>query len=186
MDLLVSFPRRYFGPARREIVRILERLGDAAPGVEKSGVPGICLAHTGLDNRDVVARCAELQRREPQAFRFAMKWVPVDYWCVKDLDAIRQLVAEQVLPRIGVEETWAMQVEKRGWSAYHKADIIARLAEAIDRKVRLKAPDKLVRIDILANVAAVSVLRPGETFSIHAASPHRLAREALARATRSG
>jgi tRNA(Ser,Leu) C12 N-acetylase TAN1 len=38
----------------------------------------------------------------------------------------------------------------------------------MDRKVRLKAPDKLVRIDILARAVAVSVLRPGEIFSAYA------------------
>jgi len=37
--------------------------------------------------------------------------------------------------------------------------------------VRLKAPDKLVRVDILGRMVAVSVLRPGESFSIHAPAP---------------
>lgn len=167
----MSYPRRYYGPAKREIVRIFRRLGDAQPSVEKSGVPGICVAHTALDSRDVIARCAQLQQGEPQAFRFTLKWVPVDYWCEKSLDAIKRLIEEQVAPRIGAQETWAMQVEKRGWGEYHTAEIIQRLAEAIDRKVSLKAPDKLVRVDILGSAVAVSLLRPGEVFSIYAPSP---------------
>jgi tRNA(Ser,Leu) C12 N-acetylase TAN1 len=61
-----------------------------------------------------------------------------------------------------------MQVARRGWDQYHTAEVIARLAPAIDRKVRLKAPDKLVRVDILARTVAVSVLRPGEIFSVYA------------------
>ena len=170
MDLLVSYPRGYYGRARDEIVRILGRFGDPQPGIEKSGVPGICLVHTSLDNRQVVVRCAELGDSEPASFRFAIKWVPVDFWCGKDLDAIMRVIKEQVAPRIGAEQTWAMQVEKRGWGQYHTAEIIERLAPAIDRKVRLKAPDKLVHIDILGKAAAISVLRPGEIFSIHAPS----------------
>lgn len=163
----MSYPRRWHGAARREIARTLGRFGDAQPLVEKSGVPGICVVRTSLDNRQVVARCAALCHAEPDAFRFAIKWVPVDYWCDKDLGAIERLIREQVAPRIGAQETWAMQVEKRGWGEYHTAEIIRRLAEAIDRRVRLKAPDKLVRIDILGAAVAVSVLRQGESFSIY-------------------
>lgn len=168
MDLLVSYPRGCYSPARREIGRTLARLGDAQPRIEKSGVPGILVVRSSLDNRHVVAQCAALYRAEPDAFRFAIKWVPVDYWCEKNLDAIERLVRNEVAPRIGAQETWAMRVEKRGWAEYHTAQIIERLAQSIDRRVRLKAPDKLVRVDILGAAAAVSLLRQGETFSIYA------------------
>lgn len=166
----MSYPWGCYGPAQKEIVRILRRFGDPAPHVEKCGVPGISVVHTSLDNRHVIARCAELRRGEPDSFRFSIKWVPVDYWCEKDLDAIRRLIEEQVAPRIGAQETWAMKVEKRGWGQYHTVEIVQRLAEAIVRKVRLRAPDKLVRIDVLRSVVALSILRPGEIFSIHASS----------------
>ena len=167
MDLLVSYSWSSYGPAVQEIKRILERFGDPQPRVEKTGVPGICVVHTHLDNRDVVARCKTLDREEA-AFRLAIKWVPVDHWCEKDLDAIRRLIEEQVAPRIEAQETWAMEVQKRGWPQYHTAEIVQHLAAAIDRKVNLRAPDKLVRVDILGNRVAVSLLRPGEIFSARA------------------
>ena len=166
MDLLVSYPRGQYGRARQEIARVLGRFGDPQPLIEKSGIPGVCIVHTSLDNREVVGRCRELCQGEPEAFRFAIKWLPVDYWCEKDLAAIYRLIEERIAPSVGAQETWAMQVEKRGWPRYHTAEIIKRLAEAIDRKVRLKAPDRLVRIDILGSAVAASVLRPGEIFSI--------------------
>lgn len=168
MDLLVSHPRGYYGRARDEIVRILRRFGDPEPGIEKSGIPGVCVLHTSLDSRQVVVSCAQLRDSEPASFRFAIKWVPVDFWCAKDLDAIMQVIKEQVVPRIGAEQTWAMQVAKRGWDQYHTAEIIERLAPAIDRKVRLKGPDKLVHIDILGRAVAISVLRQDEIFSVYA------------------
>jgi tRNA(Ser,Leu) C12 N-acetylase TAN1 len=167
LDLLVSYSWSGYGAAVHEIKRILGRFGDPQPWVEKTGVPGICAVHTCLDNREVVARCKELYRNEP-AFRFAIKWVPVDHWCEKDLDAIKRVIDERVAPSIGEQETWAMQVEKRGWPQYHTAEIVEHLAEGIDRKVNLKAPDKLVRVDILGSKAAVSLLRPGEIFSARA------------------
>jgi tRNA(Ser,Leu) C12 N-acetylase TAN1 len=61
-----------------------------------------------------------------------------------------------------------MQVEKRGWAQYRTADIVERLADAVERKVNLKSPDKRVRIDVVGSAVAVSLLGPGEVFSIHA------------------
>lgn len=63
-----------------------------------------------------------------------------------------------------------MNVEKRGWDQYHTTDIVRYLAEAIDRKVNLETPDRVVHVDILRDAVAISVLRPDEVFSIHEAS----------------
>jgi tRNA(Ser,Leu) C12 N-acetylase TAN1 len=126
------------------------------------------VVHTGLDSRQVVEHCAELGRTEPEAFSFTLKWVPVDWWCGKDLEAIARLIEARIVPRIGAQETWAMQVEKRGWAKYRTADMVRRLAELIERKVSLKTPDKRVRIDVVGSAVAVSLLRPREVFSIHA------------------
>jgi tRNA acetyltransferase TAN1 len=167
VDLLVSYPWSSYGQAVHEIVRVLGRFGDPQPRVEKSEVPGICAVHSSLDNREVIARCKELFRSEP-AFRFAVKWVPVDHWCETSLDAIKQMIDEKLAPRIGVQETWGMKVEKRGWREHHTAEIVEHLSADIDRKVDLRRPDKLVRVDILGSRTALSLLQPGEIFSARA------------------
>ncbi len=166
-DLLVSYPYRRFGPARREIRRILKRLGDEHVQVERTGVDGVAFVRTALDGREVVRRCRELFQTAP-TFEFAIKWVPVDYWCDTDLDAMRKLIEEKIRGQIDANETWGMKVERRGWPLYHTAEIIARLAAAIDRRVDLDRPDKLVRIDIVGRQTAISVLRPGDIFSVTA------------------
>jgi tRNA(Ser,Leu) C12 N-acetylase TAN1 len=63
-----------------------------------------------------------------------------------------------------------MRVARRGWDQYHTAEIVRHLADAIDRKVDLKTPDKLVWIDVLSDAIAMSLLRPDEIFSIYASS----------------
>ena len=45
---------------------------------------------------------------------------------------------------------------------------MTRRGATMSRKVRLKAPDKLVRVDILARAVAVPVPGPKEIFSIYA------------------
>jgi tRNA(Ser,Leu) C12 N-acetylase TAN1 len=167
MELLVSHPRGRYGKARREILRTLRRLGDEHPAVERTDVHGIALVHTGLDGRDVVHRSRELFL-EGVPFEHAVKWVPVDFWCEPDLEAMRSLLEEKVRDLIAPDETWGMKVEKRRWQRHRTRDIVVHLARAIDRKVDLDHPDKLVRVDVLGRQVAVSVLRPGDVFSITA------------------
>lgn len=168
MDLLVSYGWSRFGAAEREILETLERLGDAHAHVARTNVQGIALVHTALDGRAVVRRCRELFH-EGSVFAYTAKWMPVDYWCDTDLESMRGVLATKVRERIAAEETWGLKVEKHRSYQYHVHDIIAFLAPAIDRKVNLDRPDKLVRVDIIGARTAISVLRPGEIFSIAAA-----------------
>jgi len=164
-DLLVSYPWGRYYPARREALRTLKMLGDPHATMRWTFVMGIAVAHTSLDTRQVIHHCRKLLHQEKVRFDFAVKWVPVDYWCWTDLESIKQLIDEKVLPRIQAEETWAMQVNKRRWQTYHTIDIITALAADINRKVNLSQPDKIVWIDIIGNETAVSVLKPDEIFS---------------------
>lgn len=165
MNLLVSYDCGRFRRAKREILTVLSRLGDEHAQVERSSVDGIALARSALDAREVVRRCRSLTDQS-YTFQFAIKWVPVDYWCDTDIDTIRKLLEDKVRDRIADGETWGMQVAKRRWERYHSRDIVANLARAIDRKVDLGHPDKLVRVDVLGGKTAVSVLRPDEIFSV--------------------
>jgi tRNA acetyltransferase TAN1 len=165
-DLLVSYPWGRFYPARREALHALKALGDSDATMGWTFVMGIAVAHTTLDNRQVIHQCRELFHQGKVRFDFAVKWVPVDYWCWTELETIKQLIDEKVLPRIGQEETWAMQVNKRRWQTYHTIDIVTVLAADIDRKVNLSHPDKIVWIDVIGNETAISVLKPDEIFSV--------------------
>lgn len=165
-DLLVSYPWGRFYPARREALHALKALGDPHATMQWTFVMGIAIAHTSLDSRQVIHQCRELFHHEKIRFDFAVKWVPVDYWCWTDLDTIKQLIDVKVLPRIQPEETWAMQVNKRRWQIYYTIDIITALAADISRKVNLSQPDKIVWIDVIGNETAVSVLKPDEIFSV--------------------
>jgi tRNA(Ser,Leu) C12 N-acetylase TAN1 len=164
MDLLVSYQRGHYGRARREILHVLKLLGDEHPVTERTAVDGIAFVHTALDGRRVVQECRALFK-EGVAFAEAVKWIPVDYWCDADLQAIHRLLAERVRDRIAPHESWGLKVAKHRWQRYHTDEIVAQLAGAIDRRVDLDHPDKLVRVDVLGAEAAISVLRPDEVFS---------------------
>jgi tRNA acetyltransferase TAN1 len=169
MDLLVSYYWSHFSRARREVVHVLRKFGDPAPKVERTGVIGIAIVHTSLNNREVIQRCKELFKTG-FVFRFAIKWVPVDFWCETSLDSIKKAIDDNVTSEIGENETWGMKVEKRRWERYHTMQIIEHLAADINRKVKLTSPDKLIRVDVLGERTAISLLKPGEIFSTTRAS----------------
>lgn len=168
MDLLVSHQRGRYRKARREILRTLKRLGDERGAVERTAVQGIALAHTVLDAREVVHRCRKLFE-QGFAFEHAIKWIPVDFWCEPDLDTLRLHLAETVR-LIAPNETWGMRVDRHGWQRYRTPQIVTYLAAVVDRRVDLDHPDKVVRIDIVGERAAVSILRPDDIFSSAAAA----------------
>jgi len=133
--------------------------------MRRSSVDGIAVAHTSLDNREVIRRCRELRDRAEAIFEFAIKWVPVDYWCDTDLDAMKRLIDKEAIARIDPDESWAMRVHKRCWQVHHTADIVDYLAADIERKVNLNEPDKILWVDILGRRTAISVLGPADIFS---------------------
>ncbi len=127
---------------------------------------GIGVAQTCLDGRDVIHQCRQLYHAGKCRFEFAVKWVPVDDWCWTELASMKHLINQKVLPRLPPDETWAMQVNKRRWQAYHTIDIVSALAADIDRQVNLSQPDKIVWVDVIGNETAISLLKPDEIFSV--------------------
>jgi tRNA(Ser,Leu) C12 N-acetylase TAN1 len=167
MDLLVSYSWHQFFRAKNEIVHLLHRFGDLEPEVEKSSVWGIAIVHSGLDNRQVIQQCRQLFDAEPQAFQWAVKWLPVDYWCHTDLASIKQTIDEHIKQQIGENQTWGMKVKKRRWGKYHTIEIIHVLAAGIDTKVDLNNPDRLIWVDVVGRRTAVSLLASEDVFTLN-------------------
>lgn len=166
MDLLISYARGRFYRAKPESIRILQRFGDPAPRIDKTAVMGIAVAHTCLDNREVIKRCRALWKNEPQdSFEFAIKWLPVDYWCETRLAAMKAVIDSHIVDRISDKQTWGMKVYKRRWQRYHSIEIIEYLAADIPYKVDLGNPDWTLYINVVGRVTALSLLKPAEVFS---------------------
>lgn len=158
--------------AKSELRRQLTILGDSSPVIEATIARGVLGVRTTLDPRRLVAKFNELISESPNTINHILKLRPVDLWTSPNLEDLKVAVSrlkEQIRPG----ERWGMEVELRRFTVLHKMEIVEPLAELIDEKVDLRNPEKTVRIEILGNAAAVSVLKPDDVFSLHKAQSYR-------------
>lgn len=166
-DLIVSYPWGCFRKLRKEVIAILAQIGDPVPLVDRTAVFGIAFVRTALDNRRVIQHCRALwQEAGLTNFQYAIKWLPVDYWCDTDLDIIKELIDSKLKDQIDPEQTWGMVVKRRRYQKHHTIEIIRYLAQDIDRKVNLSTPDRIIWVDMLGRQTAVALLQREEIFSI--------------------
>jgi tRNA acetyltransferase TAN1 len=164
-NLLVSCSWGVYGKAKKEIIHILEMLGDESPLVKRTIAEGIIGVKTRLNSREVAYGLRRLFDEDHFAFQYTLKWVPVDLWTLSDMDSMKQGV-RKLRNRIHVGERWRMTVEKRRYSLHHKIEVIREFADLIDEKVDLENPEKILRVDIIGRYAGISVLIPQDVFSV--------------------
>ncbi len=93
-----------------------------------------------------------------------MRIIPVDKVVDTKLDDIVSAV-KGLSDSIGSSETFRITIEARD-SPYSDRKLIDALADAVDRKVSLESPDKIVLLQIFGEYSCISVLSPGDMVSI--------------------
>lgn len=139
---------------------MLERAGITDCRVQMTGMPGILVVHTGAEPVGAVAAMAAAVADEPWSARYVQRAIPVQESApAREPDIVEAAV--RLAAVIGEGRTYRVTVEKRRTSLSARS-IIAGIAGALDRKVRLEDPDYVVLVEILGPDAGVSVLRPGD------------------------
>jgi len=164
-NLLVSCAWGAYGRARREILRILRKLGDEEPLVKRTAARGIIGVRTTINSREVIQRLRELFDKDHVLIQHTLKWVPVDLWTSSTLDSMKEGIVA-LRKKIHSGERWRMTVETRRYTRFHKIEIITELADLIDEEVDLENPDKIFRIEIIGKYAGLSVSAPQDIFSV--------------------
>jgi tRNA acetyltransferase TAN1 len=171
-NLLASCEWGGLPKARSELRGQLTTLGDPSSIIESTIAKGILGVRTTVEPRTVVAKLNELVAENLDSINYVLKLRPVDLWTAARLEDLK-IAVSSLRKQIGPGERWGMEVELRRFTALHKMEIIEPLAELIDEKVDLRNPQKTVRIEILSNAAAVSVLKPDDVFSLYKARHYR-------------
>jgi len=116
------------------------------------------------DPKALLSFITEFVRSEPFKVRFILRIIPVDRVVdTKKQDIVKAV--KELSEAIGPGETFRITIEARD-SPYSDKDLIDALADAVDRKVSLDSPDKVVLLEIFGEYAGVSVISPHDIVSI--------------------
>lgn len=163
-NLLVTYDPSHPGKARDEAKILLEEAGES-PEFTESEVEGIFLIHVG-NPKKAVSKLRDMCRSDPERFGYTFKWVPVDRWCSSGMSEMAAAVGD-LEKKIGDDERWKMELTKRRYDEHSTTELITGLTESVNKpNVDLKSPDKIVKVDIIGEKAAVSLLSADEYLDV--------------------
>ncbi|MHA1860559.1 MAG: THUMP domain-containing protein [Candidatus Asgardarchaeia archaeon] len=163
-NILLSCARNLEDGLIVEFHDFLKEIGDENPSLRKSGVSGLVLAYTSLDPFLVVREVRKRVEGDPWYFRYLLKLVPVEKVVKAELDEIKDATKE-IIEKIRKDESFKVNVRKR-FSDISSRKLIEEVAELLDNPVNLDNPDKIINIEVIGEIAGISVLSPSDIVSI--------------------
>ena len=163
MNLIVTSAKGLEARASAEFKEIALLSGSRKLTIERSAYDGV-IEVEAENAKALIAFIADFVRSEPFKVRFMMRLIPVDRVVDTKLDDIVGAVKD-LSSAIGPSETFRITIEARD-SPYSERELIEAIADAIDRKVSLDSPDKVVLLEIFGEYAGISVLAPSEVISV--------------------
>jgi tRNA acetyltransferase TAN1 len=148
--------------AEQELGEILSIVGDQFAEVHPTTVSGLLIGKTQLDPVSLPTLFSALLKNEPWRFRYLLRMVPIEKVVDMDLNTIHECVRDISL-KIGAEQTFRVTIEKRH-NSLRSEQVIRAIASKISRRVKLSDPDWIVLVEIIQNVAGLSVIRPYHIF----------------------
>ncbi len=163
-NLLATCPRNREFFAIRGLESILMDLGDESPTAWKSGISGVVLGLTGLDQYEVPYRVRELLRWNPWVVRDIKRLVPIEFVVDTDLGEFSR-VAGELARRIPGDASYKVELRRR-YTQLGRMEIIDAFASAIPRRVSLEEPDYIVWVEVLGPKTGVSLVRPDGVLNV--------------------
>ncbi len=157
-NLIITYDPNHTNKSREEVKELLEDAGEIK--FFDSEFEGVFLVHV-KDPKAIIRNLAQKIEDEPYKFKYTFRWTPVDMWCsTKQEDMI--MAVKALNSKIARQESWKMEIGKRGYEG-STMDLLTTLAEHIDKpKIDLKTPQKIVKIEIVGDRAAISLINPNE------------------------
>jgi tRNA acetyltransferase TAN1 len=163
MNLIVTSAKGLEARASAEFKEVALLSGARKLTIERSPYDGV-LEVEAENPKALISFISDFVRSEPFKVRFIMRLIPVDRVVDTKIQDIVKAVRD-LSPSIGQGETFRITIEARD-SPYSDKELIDAIADAIDRKVSLDSPDKVVLLEVFGEYSGISVLTPREIVSI--------------------
>lgn len=116
------------------------------------------------DPKALLSFLTDFVRSEPFRVRYILRVIPVDRVVDTKMEEIVKAVKD-LSSSIAPAETFRITIEARD-SPFSDKQLIDSIADAVDRKVSLGSPDKIVLLEIFGEYSGVSVISPHDIVSI--------------------
>lgn len=163
-NLVVSTGRRTEGYCMNELKKIGDLLGVSVK-VQFTGFDGLLTALSSIDPFNYIRGIKSLINSNKYLPKFTLKVVPVQVVVDTDVDKIKQAALELASRNIGENETFKIEIRKRGVDL-RRAQIIDAIAPHVGRKVNLDSPSKIINIEVFPSETGISVLTDDDVFSL--------------------
>jgi tRNA acetyltransferase TAN1 len=163
MNLIVTSAKGLEARASAEFKEIALLSGLRKLTIDRSAYDGVI--EVDVENpKALLSFITEFVRSEPFKVRFILRVIPVDRVVDTELKDIVKAVKD-LSSAIGPGETFRITIEARD-SPYSDKELINAIADAVDRKVSLDSPDKIVLLEVFGEYSGVSVIGPNGIVSI--------------------
>ena len=164
-NLLVTYDPSHTSSAKSEVMAMLKEVGEK-PSFLKSNVDGVFLIKTKKKPKELTKKLSAACKKNPDKFSYTYHWSPVDKWCGANIAAMTR-VMKSIDKKMPSTTKWKMDLSKRGFDKYSTPELIAKLTEHIKKKnVDLNNPKAIVKVDVVKNKAAISLLSAEELLDV--------------------
>lgn len=143
---------------------LLGEVGDRGSSIETTSVIGLVVAKTKLDPIKAIRDLRLLLRDRPWEFKYTLKLVPVQVVVGAKLEEIER-AALGLAQGIGKQEKFRITIEKRHTDLSSKT-VIDTIAKRIERTVDLDSPNKILMIEIIGELAGLSLITSDGILSV--------------------
>jgi len=165
-NILISSARGNEREANAELRYLLGELGDSQVTTGFTSVSGLTVANTSMDAVEAIHGLRPLLGEKPWQFRYILKLKPIMRVVPAQADAVSDAVSD-LATRISIDETFRISVQKRH-NDLQSRELIDAAAKRVPRKVNLQNPSRVVLIEILDEVAGISIVSDGDILAVEA------------------
>ena len=139
-----------------ELWMLLRAVGDEAPEVDRSPIKGLITARTNLEPLEAIRGLRGELHERADHFRVLLRVMPIEARVATSLEEIVEASRGRA-SRIPEDESYRITLEKRR-TDFRSLEVIEAVADGIQRRVDLEAPDWVLLIEIIGGTTGISVI----------------------------
>ena len=162
-NLLVTFEPSHESSSKAEIENLLKEVKESA----KILAIGEGLAQVSVkDAKKALSSLLKIAKKNSEKFSYTYNWWPVDKWCKAEIKDMQKVIAE-LEKGIKKDDKWKLDLAIKQTTKTYPKNVIIQLTEVIDKpNVDLDSPDKIIKVEIVKEKAALSLLTKDEVLSV--------------------